>query len=168
MIVSWDISPHHNNTSATTNYLTNILHSIPPSAAMPVLSIHPIFLFFFFFLNFDFINLLTLSWASFVLYVVNQYFVPVTDNCPSWISGSGRLPTELISWSISTKLMLPSWDSNLQSGPAVRCVIMYYWLYYGVRPPCLSKTKTHWNMTALHWFCIHWRCWHHLPPLQWH
>ena len=166
MIVSWDISPHHNNTSATTIYLTNILHSIPPSAAMPLPSIHPIFLFFFF-LNFDFINLLTLSWASFVLYVVNQYFVPVTDNCPSWISGSGRLTIELISWSISTKLMLPSWDSNLQSGPAVRCVIMYYLLCYGVQPPCLSKTKTHWNMTALHWFCIHWS-WHHLSSLQWH
>ena len=49
------------------------------------------------------------SWASFL--AVYQYLVhilsPVTDNCPSWISGRERTDVEIISWPISTKRMLP-------------------------------------------------------------
>ena len=37
---------------------------------------------------------------------------PVTDNCNSWISRNGRMTIETILWSISRKVMRPSWDSN--------------------------------------------------------
>ena len=49
---------------------------------------------------------------------VNQYLVlillPVTDNCPPWINGRGRMAEEIISWPISTKVMCPGWGSNSQ------------------------------------------------------
>ena len=34
----------------------------------------------------------------------------VTDNCPTWISGRGRMAVEIISW--STKAMWPGFGSN--------------------------------------------------------
>ena len=41
---------------------------------------------------------------------------PVSDNCPSWISGRGRVLIEMISCSISmNEDIWPSWDLNLQS-----------------------------------------------------
>ena len=36
----------------------------------------------------------------------------VTDRCPSWISGRGRMTVEMISWSM--KVLWPSWYSNLR------------------------------------------------------
>ena len=36
----------------------------------------------------------------------------VTDNCFSWISGTGTI--EMISWSMFMKSVCPSWGSNLQ------------------------------------------------------
>ena len=42
-----------------------------------------------------------------------QTLLPVTDNCLSWISGRERMTAEMISWSISIKIMWPSWDLDL-------------------------------------------------------
>ena len=39
---------------------------------------------------------------------------PITDNYPSWIRVRERVTIDMISWSISTKVMWPRWDLNLQ------------------------------------------------------
>ena len=50
--------------------------------------------------------------------MVNQYLVhilsPVTDNCPTWISGRERMATEMVSWPISTKECCRIGGSNPQ------------------------------------------------------
>ena len=47
-----------------------------------------------------------------------QYLVhilsPVTDNCPSWISGRERMAVEIISWPFFTKECCRAWRSNMQ------------------------------------------------------
>ena len=48
-------------------------------------------------------------------------FSPVTNNCPTWISGRGRMAVEIISWPISTKECCQTRGSNLQpAGPLAR------------------------------------------------
>ena len=102
-----------------------------------------LFFFFFFFFKFKF-------WFDYYLHTIylgklcpHQYFVhtlsPVTDNCPSWISGRGRLTEEMISWSTSAK----NWAGILTCGTWI-CSQMCYWVCYGAHPPYLSKFKTHW------------------------
>ena len=143
--MSCDISSHHKPTSAPTIYLTNFAYckGFPPSDAMLTLSIHFDFFFFFFFFKFKF-------WFDYYLHTIylgklcpHQYFVhtlsPVTDNCPSWISGRGRLTEEMISWSTSAK----NWAGILTCGTWI-CSQMCYWVCYGAHPPYLSKFKTHW------------------------
>ena len=44
-------------------------------------------------------------------------FSPVTDNCPTWISGRDRMAMEMISWPISTKERCPTWRSNPRIEP---------------------------------------------------
>ena len=40
--------------------------------------------------------------------------LPVTDKCPSWISGKGRVIAEMSSWSTSMKVTWLRWNSNLR------------------------------------------------------
>ena len=47
------------------------------------------------------------SWAS-LLGSKCTFFSPVTENCPSWISGRVRMDVEIISWPIYTIEMLPA------------------------------------------------------------
>ena len=42
---------------------------------------------------------------------------PVTDNCPSWISGRERMAVEIISWPISTKESYRAWGSHPRPSP---------------------------------------------------
>ena len=38
----------------------------------------------------------------------------VNDNWTSWISGGSRITVQMISWSTSTKITWPNWDTNLR------------------------------------------------------
>ena len=70
------------------------------------------------------VSLLTCSWAGLDPAVSRfrvHILLPVTHNCPSWISGRGRITIEIISWSIFKKVMSPgcgsnTWTLDLQSG----------------------------------------------------
>ena len=42
-------------------------------------------------------------------------FLPVTDNCSSWLSGRGRMAVEMFSWQNLHERMCQTWGSN--SGP---------------------------------------------------
>ena len=52
------------------------------------------------------------SWAGLLGSLPVHIPSPVTDICPSWISGRERMPVEIISWPISTKQCCQSWGSN--------------------------------------------------------
>ena len=63
--------------------------------------------------------------------VLVHILLPVTDNYPSRISGRGRMTVEMVSQSISMKVMWHSLDLNLPPpGFAVRC----YQLCYEAQP----------------------------------
>ena len=89
-----------------------------------------IFVDFFYYLIWSFMALSTLLrswWAGQITYIqpalFSKFFVhillPVTDNWPSWIRRRGRVASEIISWSISTKIMWSSWDLQLDAQTSV-------------------------------------------------
>ena len=83
-----------------------------------------------------FYKALNTTYLSLVASWTNQCLVhillPVTDNCPSWTSRRGRMPVEIISWPISTKVMWPGWGLNIND-PWI-CSHVCCWLRYRAWP----------------------------------
>ena len=78
---------------------------------------------------------------------VIKYFMrimlPVTDNCPAWISRRGRVRNEFM---ISTKLIWPSWDVNLwplelQSGMLLCSGALHLLMYLKSTGWCLLRSS---------------------------
>ena len=68
--------------------------------------------------------------------VLLRIVLSVTDNCPSWISGRGRITAQMISWSVSTKFCdwagIRTWDPWI-------CSQTHYQLCYGAWHGEISK-----------------------------